>query len=383
MKLRVISFALALIFTNIPDARAETNTVTATMTVIGTYSESSSDSLPVGLKRSNYNFSWAKNDCISHMRWPGSRLEFFAYVEYASGYSSKASKTKLSTKVSEYRWEVDEYGEDSVFFKVTCKQTVKLKLNKASNNYKFCFVGSDCSFSYTKDFLAANNWKVKITRTLEDRGEVLRISPLPDPSVYSPGLFNIPASWKWAKLGDVVEFVNGFAFRSDEYTISGVGVVRMSDLKSGQIIPDHMKYVSLDRLSSLAESFQVKPGDIVMGMTGATLGKPCVNRTTVTFLLNQRIGKFVPKEINPEYLLLVLSYLEKSFMNLSFGTGVNNLSTQQIKDSLIPLPPDHEQRKIVETVSALFSICDSLETEILHAQQISQKFVRSIVSTSI
>lgn len=197
------------------------------------------------------------------------------------------------------------------------------------------------------------------------------------------GVFNIPASWKWAKLGDVVEFVNGFAFRSDEYIASGVGVVRMSDLKSGQIIPDHMKYVSLDRLSSLAESFQVKPGDIVMGMTGATLGKPCVNKTTVTYLLNQRIGKFVPKEINPEYLLLVLSHLEKSFMNLSFGTGVNNLSTQQIKDSLIPLPPDHEQRKIVETVSALFSICDSLETGIVNAQQISQKFVRSIVSASM
>ena len=197
------------------------------------------------------------------------------------------------------------------------------------------------------------------------------------------GLFDIPASWEWIKLGDVVEFVNGFAFRSDEYTASGVGVVRMSDLKSGQIVPDHMKYVSLERLSSLAESFQVKPGDIVMGMTGATLGKPCVNRTTRTFLLNQRIGKFVPKQINPEYLILVLSYLEKSFMNLSFGTGVNNLSTQQIKDSLIPLPPNDEQGKIVDTVSALFSICDCLEMGIVDKQQISQQFARSIVSASI
>ena len=99
--------------------------------------------------------------------------------------------------------------------------------------------------------------------------------------------FNIPDSWSWVKLGDVIDFFNGYAFRSDEYIANGVGVVRMSDMKSGHIIQDHMKYVSIDRLRSLAETFQVKPGDIVMGMTGATLGKPCVNRTTETFLLNQ------------------------------------------------------------------------------------------------
>lgn len=200
--------------------------------------------------------------------------------------------------------------------------------------------------------------------------------------VQGGGLFATPVSWRWVRLGEVIDFVNGYAFKSVEYTTTGVGVVRMSDLKSGRIVPDHMKHVTPDRLTSLPESFQVKPGDIVMGMTGATLGKPCVNSTTKTFLLNQRIGKFIPKDINPDFLMLVLSYLENSFMSLSFGTGVNNLSTQQIKDSLIPLPPGDEQIKIVKTVSDLLSICDKLEYELGLAQGISEQFARSVVSVS-
>jgi type I restriction enzyme S subunit len=195
-------------------------------------------------------------------------------------------------------------------------------------------------------------------------------------------LFNIPDSWRWVKLEAVIDFINGYAFRSDEYASSGIGVVRMSDMKSGLVIPDHMKFVPIDRMNSLSKDFQVQPGDIVMGMTGATLGKPCVNRTSKTFLLNQRIGKFVPKDIDSEYLLLVLAYLERSFMNLSFGTGVNNLSTRQIKESVIPLPPADEQVQIVKIVSSLFTICDRLESSLVDTDELSTKFARSMISAS-
>lgn len=172
----------------------------------------------------------------------------------------------------------------------------------------------------------------------------------------------LPSSWRWVKIEEVADFVNGFAFRSDEYISNGVGVVRMSDMKNGEINPVGMKFVSADRLKSLDSNFQVKPNDIVMGMTGATLGKPCVNRTSEVFLLNQRIGKFVPKDIDPDYLLLALANLENSFMRLSFGTGVNNLSTRQIKDSLLPLPPRGMQSEIVKAVAEMYKTCDKLES---------------------
>jgi restriction endonuclease S subunit len=69
-------------------------------------------------------------------------------------------------------------------------------------------------------------------------------------------------------------------------------------------------------------------------------------------------------------------------MNLSFGTGVNNLSTRQIKESVIPLPPADEQVQIVKIVSSLFTICDRLESSLVDTDELSTKFARSMISAS-
>jgi restriction endonuclease S subunit len=190
----------------------------------------------------------------------------------------------------------------------------------------------------------------------------------------------LPDSWKLVKIEEVSDFVNGFAFRSDEYTLEGVGVVRMSDMKGGEIVMDDMKYVSPEKMKSIDKAFQIHPNDIVLGMTGATLGRPCVNRTSKTFLLNQRIGKLVPRAIDPDYFFLALTSLEKIFMKLSFGTGVNNLSTKQIKDSFIPLPPEEEQKRIVFMVRELFNICDQLEVSINRSKNYAELSRRSAIS---
>jgi len=195
-----------------------------------------------------------------------------------------------------------------------------------------------------------------------------------------PRIYRLPNSWKLVKIEEVSSFVNGFAFQSNEYTLTGVGVVRMSDMKGGEILTDNMKYVPEAKMRSIDEAFQVKPNDIVMGMTGATLGRPCVNRTSKTFLLNQRIGKLVPRGINPEYFLLALTNLEKIFMNLSFGTGVNNLSTKQIKETLIPLPPAEEQHRIVSVVGDLLSICDELEAAVKDSMNYADLARRSAIN---
>jgi restriction endonuclease S subunit len=217
----------------------------------------------------------------------------------------------------------------------------------------------------------------ELIRDLAIKGQLI---DNPDKSISGTvgSLSPLPSSWRWVKIEEVADFVNGFAFRSDEYVSKGVGVVRMSDMKNGEISPVGMKFVSADRLKSLDSNFQVKPNDIVMGMTGATLGKPCVNRTSEIFLLNQRIGKFVPKDIDPDYLLLALANLENSFMSLSFGTGVNNLS-------LLPLPPRGMQSEIVKAVGEMYKTCDKLEAglnSMRNLASLSRKSAINAISTA-
>ena len=196
------------------------------------------------------------------------------------------------------------------------------------------------------------------------------------------GPFDLPPNWRWTRIGDVSNFVNGYAFPSGDYKEKGVGVVRMSDMKNGKIVTSRMKFVSEKYFDELSASFHVSPGDLVMGMTGATLGKPCFNLTSSTFLLNQRIGKFEPFAVDLKYLGIALLTLERLFMEVSFGTGVNNLSTKQIKESVFPIPPLEEQKRIVAKVDQLMALCDQLESELKARGEVAEKFARSVVNAA-
>jgi type I restriction enzyme S subunit len=241
----------------------------------------------------------------------------------------------------------------------------------------------------------SNNWdviadtpeSVESLRNLIDRlaiGGSLCKSDKSEEAVDVPnlgGLFEVPPSWRWTRIQDVSNFVNGFAFKSEDYNTNGVGIVRMSDLKFGQISVQDMKRVSVEYLVSLDQNFRVVPGDLVIGMSGS-IGKPCFNLTNETFLLNQRVGKFVPFSVDKSYLAIVLRTLEATFLELAAGSGIKNLSTKQIKDALLPLPPMAEQKRIVAKVGELLELCDQLEAELKSRNELAEKFARSVVSAA-
>jgi type I restriction enzyme S subunit len=193
------------------------------------------------------------------------------------------------------------------------------------------------------------------------------------------GKFELPNSWNWVKISTVTEFVNGFAFKSEEYCENGIGIVRMSDLKFGQIAVQGMKRVPEKYRSILDENLRVSPGDLVIGMSGS-IGKPCFNLTGETFLLNQRVGKFVPHSVDKNYLAIVLQTLESSFLEMSAGSGIKNLSTKQIKDAELPLPPALEQKRIVTKVEELMTLCDQLEHSLIKRDELAKKIAVSLAS---
>ena len=48
----------------------------------------------------------------------------------------------------------------------------------------------------------------------------------------------LPKDWKKVKLGEVCKLKNGFAFKSTEYKNEGIAVIRISDIKYGNVKPD-------------------------------------------------------------------------------------------------------------------------------------------------
>lgn len=189
-----------------------------------------------------------------------------------------------------------------------------------------------------------------------------------------------PINWEIRKVEEIAEFTNGYAFKSSDYRDDGIGIIRMSDLKYGEISVQQLKYVSKSFLSELNSAIQVKPNDLVIGMSGS-IGRPCFNRTEETFLLNQRVGKLTPNLslVTPEYLAISLASLEQHFLQISMGSAIKNLSTAQIKQAKILLPPLAIQKVIVNHYEKFLSLTKSLKASLSSDKSAASKFRNSVI----
>ncbi len=187
----------------------------------------------------------------------------------------------------------------------------------------------------------------------------------------------LPSAWRWARLGNITVFTNGFAFQSGDYQTSGVGIVRIGDIQNAEIVPADMKCVPESFLTSLDLKFRVTPGDLVIAMSGATTGKLGFNRTSQTFLLNQRVGKLELLNIHPNYASYYLATKIQENLRISAGSAIPNLSTEQIKAIWFPVPPYEEQRRIVSKVDELLGLCDELETRQGARRELRERLVQA------
>lgn len=175
--------------------------------------------------------------------------------------------------------------------------------------------------------------------------------------------FEIPESWKWVRLGDMIHFQNGYAFKSSLYSEGeGVKLVRIGDITNGTLNHETMVTIPYEIEKSLDKNLYVKPGDFVIAMSGATTGKLGFNTSTENFLLNQRVGKVSPIIVNKYYIYYLLSTLIDENLKKSMGSAIPNLSTKQINEILVPLPPLNEQHRIVGKLDEIMAICDQMES---------------------
>ena len=164
-------------------------------------------------------------------------------------------------------------------------------------------------------------------------------------------------SWKIKSIGDVCDVVPGFAFKSKDLGETGIPVVKIGnitddyrvDIESVQHLPNNL-------VSERHKKFILTNGDILIAMTGATAGKVgrirCAEEHVL--LLNQRVAKFKPKTIHPDFFWSTISTprYRTIFYGLGGGAAQPNMSGVQIESVEIPFPPPSVQDRIASILSA-------------------------------
>lgn len=100
----------------------------------------------------------------------------------------------------------------------------------------------------------------------------------------------VPEGWERTIIGDYLRVRSGYAFKSGWWQESGYPVVKIKDIVNNTIDITTVDYVAPEHTSKIPD-FKLDKGDVVIAMTGATIGKIGIVPDVDNLYTNQRVGK--------------------------------------------------------------------------------------------
>jgi type I restriction enzyme S subunit len=186
-----------------------------------------------------------------------------------------------------------------------------------------------------------------------------------------PHPFEIPETWTWVPMGEVVEIVRGITFPASEKT-KEPAPGRIACLRTANV-QESIEWGDLlfvNRSFMGREDQVLKLHDIVMSMANSRelVGKVAlvdhIPQSAATF--GGFLGVLRPWKIDPRYAMTLLrsSYARSTLIDSSSQTtNIANISLGKLRPLPFPLPPLAEQSRIVARVDELMRLCDALEAK--------------------
>lgn len=158
------------------------------------------------------------------------------------------------------------------------------------------------------------------------------------------------------ELGNVAEFINGAAFKPEDWGEDGQRIIRIQNLNDPK-----KPFNRTNRL--VPEKYHVHTGTLLVSWS-ASLGVFEWNEPD-TALLNQHIFKVVPdtRKVRQDYLRLMLSKALIDMEKHAHGSTMLHVNRGEFLGTKIPLPPLEEQKRI----AAILDQADDIRCKRQHA----------------
>uniref|UniRef100_A0A6C0I2C6 site-specific DNA-methyltransferase (adenine-specific) n=1 Tax=viral metagenome TaxID=1070528 RepID=A0A6C0I2C6_9ZZZZ len=180
-------------------------------------------------------------------------------------------------------------------------------------------------------------------------------------------------------LGEICNFQNGYAFKSDKYEEQNentIGIVQIKSIQNN--IVDEKKITEYIKENNKYKLFEIQKGDILIGLTG-TFKIGIYNLLSKSYL-NQRVCKIIIKsDINKMYIYYWYIYfdIELQIEQMAKGTAQANISTTDIENIKIPIPSLGRQNEIVEYLDFIHKSIDSSNQKIAELKQLNAYYLNN------
>jgi type I restriction enzyme, S subunit len=184
--------------------------------------------------------------------------------------------------------------------------------------------------------------------------------------------------WKSEKLGNLVELINGRAFKPSEWSNQGLPIIRISNLNGDP----EFNYFN----GSYDEKHFVTKGDLLFSWSGnrGTSFGPHIWRKQ-DGLLNQHIFKVIPNEkIEKEFLYYELLRLTQVIeQNAHGGSGLVHIKKSDLVEFNVFLPPKSIQRRIAAILSSVDEAIEKTEAIIEQTEKVKKGLMQQLLTKGI
>lgn len=175
--------------------------------------------------------------------------------------------------------------------------------------------------------------------------------------------FDIPENWKWVRLGELLHKLTDGTHSTPKYTATGVPFISVKDISSGKMDFSNTKFISQEEHESLFKRCDPERDDILLTKVGTT-GIPVIVDTDKEFSLFVSVAllKFNTDLIYNKYFMYVIKapVVQIQARENTRGVGNKNWVMRDIANTILPLPPLPEQKRIVEKIEELLPYTNQL-----------------------
>ena len=168
------------------------------------------------------------------------------------------------------------------------------------------------------------------------------------------------------QLGDYAKVQGGYAYKSKDFSDTGIPVLKIKNVGKGNLIYSEVSYVN-ESFIDTTSSFVTKEGDVLISMTGSNINQPDsmvgrvarVSKDDPISLINQRVGRIIitdEEAVDLRFLYYILSQYEVQYYLVSNATGSANqvnINGKLIESIKVPDYNLNTQKKIAHILSTL------------------------------
>lgn len=195
-------------------------------------------------------------------------------------------------------------------------------------------------------------------------------------------------SYKEKLLGDYIDILSGFAFKTKDFVDKGVPIIKIKNISPPCVTLDDLTYVS-NEVAEKQKKFILSYDDVLIAMTGShinqwasVVGRVARVKYSDKTLLNQRVGKITIKDNAEADINYIYYYLSQDTVIIELaakaGGAANqaNISPAHIKGLSFPCPDLATQHKIGNILRSYDKLIENNQKQIKLLEEAAQRLYK-------